>query len=161
MFFTLLILFHNNTIMKKGILTVGLVLAMIIAALAQKSEIFKTSDGAIRGYDPVAFFKDNKPVKGNSKFTYTWKGADWFFANQQNLETFKADPEKYAPQFGGYCAYGMAGGHKAPTDTDTWTIVGDKLYFNYNKDVKVMWNKDRPGLITKAEKNWPEIKDKE
>jgi hypothetical protein len=71
---------------------------------------------------------------------------------------FAVDPEKYAPQYGGYCAYGTADGHKAPTETDTWTIDNNKLYFNYNQKVKELWNKDRPGLIKKADEQWPKIK---
>jgi hypothetical protein len=74
------------------------------------------------------------------------------------LNDFKLSPEKYAPQFGGYCAYGTAAGHKAPTETNTWTIVNDKLYFNYNSDVKTKWMKDQAGLIEQANEKWPEVK---
>jgi hypothetical protein len=76
------------------------------------------------------------------------------------LEAFKANPEKYAPQYGGFCAYGTSEGHKAPTQPDAWTIVNDKLYFNYNKDVKVLWNKNQSERIKKADENWIEIKGK-
>ena len=77
------------------------------------------------------------------------------------MELFKQNPQKYAPQYGGYCAYGTSQAHKAPTETDTWSIVNDKLYFNYNKKVQALWLKDQPALIKKADTNWPEIKDKE
>ena len=98
------------------------------------------------------------PVKGRPEYTYKWKNANWYFSSQQNLDDFKADPEIFAPQFGGYCAYGMAEGHKAPTSPDAWTVLNNKLYLNYNKSVKELWDKDRPGNIEKANKNWPTVK---
>lgn len=123
-----------------------------------QSEVFIKSNAAIQGYDPVAYFKESKPVKGKTEVSYTWKEATWHFSSQQNLDEFKNMPEKFAPQFGGYCAYGMAEGHKAPTSPDAWTIVDGKLYLNYNKNVKELWDKDRPGHIQKANENWPKIK---
>ena len=98
---------------------------------------------------------------GRDSLNYDWNGAVWCFANRKNLESFKASPDKYAPQYGGYCAYATAQSHKAPTEVDTWTIVGGKLYFNYNREVKEMWVKDQLGFIRKADENWPKIKDKE
>jgi hypothetical protein len=80
---------------------------------------------------------------------------------QANLDAFKLTPEKYAPQFGGYCAYGVSDDHKSPTDPDAWTIVDGKLYLNYNADVKTLWTKDQAGLIQKANELWPTIKNKE
>jgi YHS domain-containing protein len=120
-------------------------------------EIFSKSDQAIQGYDAVAYFKDAKPVKGKNEFTYKWKDGVWYFSSQENLNDFKANPEKYAPQFGGYCAYGVADGHKATTSPDAWTIVNGKLYLNYNKDVRELWKKDQDGYIKKANRNWPEV----
>lgn len=147
--------------MKQTMVTVALVLSVFFSAVAQKSDIYVVNGKAIGGYDPVAFFSSGKAVKGNEKFAYSWHGAQWLFATAQNLDSFKASPEKYAPQYGGYCAYGAAEGHKAPTQPDTWTIVDGKLYFNYNKDVKQLWVKDQEGNIKKADENWPNIKDKE
>lgn len=141
------------------ILSAFLLLSTIVTA--QKSEVFVKSDAAIRGYDPVAYFKAGKPVKGDQKFTYKWNGANWHFANQQNLDAFKVSPEKYAPQYGGYCAFGLADGHKAPTDPDAWSIVDGKLYLNYDKDVQSMWSKDRAKYIVTADKKWPVLKSKE
>ena len=149
--------------MKQIILTCGLLFSMASFAYTQKSQIFKTDDGAIRGYDPVAYFKSGKAEKGNDEFTFKWNDASWHFVSKENLDAFKASPEKYAPQYGGYCAYGASDGdgHKAPTQPEeAWTILNGKLYLNYNKDVKVLWDKDRPGFIKKADKNWPAIKDK-
>lgn len=122
-------------------------------------EVFSTEAGAIGGYDPVAFFTDAKPVMGTTEFTYTWNQAEWHFASADHLEAFKADPEKYAPQYGGYCAYGTAAGHKSPTIVETWAIINNKLYFNYNLPVQKLFNKNQKGLIDQANKNWPRIKD--
>ncbi|GAA3959069.1 YHS domain-containing (seleno)protein [Mucilaginibacter dorajii] len=144
--------------MKRTIIIAVLALFTIVEAKAQKSEIFAPGGKAIKGYDPVAFFKESKPVKGADSLSYTWKEATWLFSTRQNLEAFKADPDKYAPQYGGYCAYGLTQGHKAPTQTDTWTVVNDKLYFNYNSKVKELWTKDQPALIKTADEKWPEIK---
>ncbi len=144
--------------MKRTIIIAVLALFTIVQAKAQKSEIFAPGGKAIKGYDPVAFFKESKPVKGADSLSYTWKEATWLFSTRQNLEAFKADPDKYAPQYGGYCAYGTSQGHKAPTQTDTWTVVNDKLYFNYNSKVKELWTKDEAALIKTADEKWPEVK---
>src|SRR5574339_457945 len=83
---------------------------------SEVSEVFATTEGAINGYDPVSYFKDGKPAKGDQEYSYNWKDANWYFVSEENLSMFKANPEQYAPQFGGYCAYGMANGNKAPTE---------------------------------------------
>lgn len=147
--------------MKHIIYTSVLVLFTMLTAYAQKSEVFAPEGKAIKGYDPVAFFRASKPVMGQDSLSYNWKNATWLFSNRKNMEDFKRDPEKYAPQYGGYCAYGTSQGHKAPTETDTWTIVNDKLYFNYNKKVQEIWLKDEQPLIEKANQQWPGIKNKE
>jgi YHS domain-containing protein len=100
-------------------------------------------------------------VKGADSLAYLWEGATWLFSDMENMNAFKASPEKYAPQYGGYCAYGTADGHKAPTQIDTWTVINDKLYFNYNSKVKEMWTKDQKNFIIKADANWPALKNKE
>lgn len=147
--------------MRKLLFATGIMLALCVHGFAQKASVFNTNGTAIHGYDAVAFFTNSKPEKGKEQFSFNWQNVNWHFASKENLETFKANPEKYAPQYGGYCAYGTAEGHKAPTEIDTWTITGNKLYFNYNKDVKKMWVKDQQHLIEKADKNWPELKDHE
>jgi YHS domain-containing protein len=144
--------------MKHFLIIAALAFVTAIQVHAQQSEIFAPGGKAIKGYDPVAFFKESKPVKGSDKFQYKWKDATWFFSTSENLEAFKADPEKYAPQYGGYCAYGTSQGHKAPTQTDTWTVLNDKLYFNYNDKVKELWTKDQANLIKVADEKWPEVK---
>ncbi len=137
-----------------------LVLLLAAGCTTKTSEIYTTDAGAIGGYDPVAFFTDSAAVPGNKDFSYEWHGALWTFSSAANLEAFKASPEKYAPQYGGWCAYGTADGdgHLSPTQPDTWTIVDNKLYFNYNMKVKERWMEDQAGYILKADKNWPELK---
>jgi YHS domain-containing protein len=127
---------------------------------AQKAPIYSSNGKAINGYDPVAYFTESKPVKGNEKLNFLWNGATWYFSNEQNLEAFKKSPEKFAPQYGGYCAYGMSRGYKASTQPDAWTIENNKLYLNYNKEVGELWNKDRKKYVEVADRNWVEIKDK-
>jgi hypothetical protein len=145
--------------MKKITGSIILVFLLSCAQPKQHAEIFAPGGNAIKGYDPVAFFTLGQPILGFDRFSYSWKGARWLFSSEEDLTRFKDDPEKYAPQYGGFCAYGTANGHKAPTETDTWTIVGDKLYFNYSSKVKEMWLKDQKALIEKADKNWPTVKE--
>jgi len=120
--------------------------------------VFSQGGIAIRGYDPVAYFTDDGPVKGDPSNTHQWMGTTWQFANQANLETFVDNPEKYAPQYGGYCAYAASSGYIAPTDPNAWTIHNDKLYLNYSKSVRKRWSKDKNGHIKSADKNWPGLK---
>jgi YHS domain-containing protein len=146
----------------KSILTLVASILLISCSVKQNnSEIFIVDGKAIRGYDAVAFHREQKAVQGNKVFSYDWSGATWQFASASNRDLFKADPGKYAPQYGGYCAYGTAEGHKAPTETETWTVRDGKLYFNYNKEVKDLWMKDQEGFIKKADKLWPTVKDDE
>jgi len=147
--------------MKRLSIYLAFVLFTGLAAKAQKSEVYVDDGNAIHGFDAVAFFTEHKPVKGTASFAYVYKGANWLFSSQQNLEAFKRMPDSYAPQYGGYCAYGAAQGHKAPTEADTWSIVNGKLYFNYNSSVKKKWVEDQAAMIMKANANWPGIKDKE
>ncbi len=113
---------------------------------------------AIDGYDPVAYFADGKPVEGSSDFEYQWMGATWRFASAADRDQFAADPEKYAPQYGGYCAYAVSQGATADIDPDAWHIEDGKLYLNLSKKVQSIWLKDIPGYIGKADANWPKIK---
>jgi len=147
--------------MKKVILVTAFLITSAGVLFAQKSEVFNSSDKAILGYDPVAYFTEGKAVKGNENLTYHWNDADWYFSSPQNLNSFSKNPDKYVPQYGGYCAYGLSEGHKAPTDPDAWTIVDGKLYLNYSKDVRTKWRENEKERIEKADKNWPQLKDKE
>ena len=142
--------------MKKILL--GLSLFISGSLFAQQDEIYVKDQAAINGYDVVAYFKEGKPVKGNKEFTVIYKGGNWFFSTKANADLFKASPEKYEPQYGGYCAFGCSRGYKAKTSPDAWTIVDGKLYLNYNTDVRDTWNKDQQGYIRKADTNWADIK---
>ncbi|TAH09830.1 MAG: YHS domain protein [Sphingobacteriia bacterium] len=144
--------------MKKNLFIALALLFMQIATNAQKASIFSVDGKAIRGYDVVAFFTNHQPVIGNDSINYQWNDANWLFASKENKAAFIKNPEKYAPQYGGYCAYGTAGNHKAPTQIDTWTILNDKLYFNYNTKVKELWNKKQDSLIERANFYWPTLK---
>jgi YHS domain-containing protein len=110
---------------------------------------------AIQGYDPVAYFTVGKPTPGNAQFEHRWNGALWRFASAANRDTFAADPERYAPRYGGYCAYGVSQGYAVDIDPQAWTVVDGRLYLNYSLGVRGTWSKDIPGHIAKAEANWP------
>ncbi len=115
------------------------------------------SNEAIKGYDAVAYFTEGKPVAGSHEFTLMYKGAEWKFASQAHLEMFKADPEAYAPQYGGYCAYAVANGETASAEPDLWTIHNGKLYLNYNRRINARWRENIEGFIEQADGNWPTI----
>ena len=115
------------------------------------------SSAAIKGYDTVAYFTENKPVKGSSDFEYHWKGATWRFSSQENLELFKADPEKYAPQYGGWCAYAVSQNTTASIKPELFTIVNGKLYLNYDQKINAKWLANRDQYIIDADKNWPGV----
>jgi YHS domain-containing protein len=139
------------------------ILAFVCLALSsckdKQPEIYTASSVAITGYDPVAYFTENKPVKGNPKYSFEWKGSSWLFSSEQNRDSFSLNPEKYAPQYGGYCAYGCSRGKKVATDPDAWTIVDGKLYLNKSPQVKELWLKEQKQRIEMADKNWSAIKD--
>ncbi|MDE2977183.1 MAG: YHS domain-containing protein [Acidobacteriota bacterium] len=133
-------------------------LAAIPAAAAEKDPVFTSrGDLAIRGYDPVAYFTEGRAVKGDKDFTLGWQGADWRFASAGNRDLFSDDPEKYAPRYGGYCAWAVSRNYTAPTDPDAFTVVNGKLYLNYNRRVMRQWLEDRDRNIEQADENWPAV----
>ena len=130
----------------------------LLLAFQMGEKVNKSSAGlAIKGYDPVAYFEDGKPVKGDAAYEYQWKGATWRFSNAAHREAFTKEPNRYAPQYGGFCAYGVSEGHAAPVDPEAWSIVSGKLYLNYDKKVREGWKKDTDGRIRKADQNWPKL----
>ena len=146
----------NFDIMKKlAFLSTLLFFSFQIFAQEAKPAVFSTKAGAINGYDPVSYFREGKAVKGNPKFSAKWNGATWYFSSQADLNSFVAAPEKYAPQYGGYCAYGVAKGAKASTEPDAFSVVDGKLYLNHDQDVKKTWMTDQKNYIQEADKNWP------
>ena len=115
------------------------------------------TDTAILGYDTVAYFTDGKPVKGQDAFVAEWMGAKWKFASQAHLDLFKASPEKYAPQYGGYCAYGVSQDNLVSIEPDKFKVEGGKLYLNYDAGVQAAWLKDVSGYIKQADAKFPAL----
>jgi YHS domain-containing protein len=134
-------------------------LAIAGPALANKAPVWTSfgSNVAIKGYDPVAYFSAGKPVKGTAQFKTTYQGAEFQFASAANRDTFAANPARYAPQFGGYCAWAVSQGYTAGIDPNAWAIVGGKLYLNYNKDIQTRWQQNTAGNIAAANRNWPTV----
>jgi YHS domain-containing protein len=130
-----------------------------VPASAREAEVYTGtfSSLAVGGYDTVAYFKAGKPVQGTAQFTTEYKGATWRFASADNLAAFKANPTAFAPQYGGYCAWAVSQNYTASGDPNYWKIVNGKLYLNYDKSVQATWEKDIPGFIAKADKNWPGV----
>jgi YHS domain-containing protein len=110
---------------------------------------------AIRGFDPVAYFLEDKAVKGSKDFKWEWQEATWQFASNEHKELFMNNPEAYAPQYGGYCAYAVAQNSTASVDPEQFAIVEGKLYLNYNKKIQQRWLGDISKFIEDADKNWP------
>jgi len=129
----------------------------LLSTAALAGEFFETDGVALRGYDPVAYFASAEPQKGQAQYSYEYKNSKFYFASDANQRAFITMPEKYAPQFDGYCAFGTAQGYKVSTQPDAFAIVKDKLYLNYDKKVQKIWQQDGPGNIQQAEKNWPEV----
>ncbi len=144
-----------SKILASALLLVGASVASSAADEPIYTGIFNSR--AVSGYDTVAYFTEGEPVKGDKKFRTDYMDAEWRFSSQANLDAFLADPAKYAPQYGGYCAWAMAGGYKASGDPKQWKIVDGKLYLNYNAEVKADWEVDIPGFIAKADVNYPEV----
>jgi YHS domain-containing protein len=111
---------------------------------------------AIKGYDSVAYFTEGQAMKGESKFVASWNDAEWYFANAAHLDLFTANPERYAPQFGGFCSAGLSHGAKVAADPEAWTIVDGKLYIKFNKEARDRWRQDKAEKIKRAEENWAE-----
>lgn len=125
------------------------------ASILPTVKYFENKEGAIRGYDPVAYFNEGKAVKGDPQFTYSWSGSNWYFKDEANKKAFISTPVKYAPQYGGFCAYGTSENHLSPTEAKAFTIVNEKLYLNYSSKVKELWQKDIDKRIEKANAYWP------
>lgn len=139
-----------------------ILLAPFASARAAEPPIFTgiLKGVAVGGYDAVAYFTEGKAIKGKAEITLSHDGAAWRFASEAARDSFKANPVKYAPQYGGYCAYAVAMGYTAKGDPDAWSIVDGKLYLNYNLPTKAVWEKDIPGYIRKGDANWPGVIDK-
>ncbi len=112
---------------------------------------------AIGGYDAVAYFQSNDAIRGDSRYQFDWNGATWHFTSAANRDAFAADPEAYAPQYDGYCAWAAARSYKANGDPEVWDIVDGKLYLNFNNRIQRRWQRDIPGFIARADAAWPSV----
>ncbi len=132
-------------------------LAFLSTSQVFAGEYFEKDGAAIQGYDPVAYFKEGKAHAGNPAITHVYKGSTFRFASPENRDEFAKNSEKFAPQYNGFCAYGVAKGAKAKIEPEAFAIVNNKLYLNYDKDIAEKWHKDVPGFITKADENWSTV----
>ena len=126
-------------------------------AFAGQSPVYATDNIAINGYDPVAYFTVGEPVEGVSEFSSDWEGATVLFSSAEHKEMFDADPVKYAPKYGGYCAYAVSKGYTASTDPAAWTVHEGRLYLNYSRSVRALWTARRSSHIQSADANWPSV----
>lgn len=151
----------TNSVMKK--LFLALLVATVVLPLAAQTKTLLNLDKtgvAIQGYDPVAFFTDGRPVKGKPEFPARHNGALYHFASKEHRDLFKADPAKYEPAFGGYCAYGVSRNKLVEIDVEAFQIVDGRLLLQYSKGVRDDFNKDTKGNLTKANTNWPALAEK-
>jgi YHS domain-containing protein len=144
-------------ILKSLIAAITLLFSLAGASHADQISNYVKDGAAIAGADPVAYFTMNKSVIGSADFALDWNGVTWRFASAENRDAFKANPAKYAPQYGGYCATGTAFGKKIPIDPTVFKVVDDKLYLNNSASAAKVFNSDVPGTIAKANTNWTKI----
>ena len=152
----------TNILKKIGLLVLllGLIAITSLVALSYATggfatgRIYATEQGALDGYDVVAYF-DGEPKPGHRTHSSTYLGATWYFHTAENQHRFEADPDRYLPQYGGYCAYAMSQGYTAYSDPLSWKLVQGKLYLNYNADVHTTWQQDLPTRIQAADEHWP------
>lgn len=140
-------------------LGLGLAIGLPAPALAAKAAVHTGlfDNLAVGGYDPVAYFTDGRPVRGNARFRMNWQGAEFRFASAAHLAAFRADPVRYAPRYGGYCAWAVAQGYTAAGDPNVWRIVDGRLYLNYDAEIGRLWARDIPGFIAAGDRNWPRV----
>ena len=147
--------------LRSALLSMGLALAIVPAAVqmaAGETEVNIVEGYAVHGYDVVTYFKQGKPVAGDSRFTAQHEGVTYRFSSAEHRDAFTSDPASYAPQYGGYCAFGAAMGRKFDGDPNAWAIVDGKLYLNLNKNIQARWKENVPGFVRGANNNWPLIR---
>ncbi|WP_163932817.1 YHS domain-containing (seleno)protein [Paraferrimonas sp. SM1919] len=140
--------------MNKLFAVIMLLLIASCTSLGQYNLNTNKQDLVIEGYDVVNYFTEGSAAKGSAQFSYNYQGSVWHFKNQQHLDAFKNTPEKYIPQYGGYCAYAMSANRVVDIDPQAWSIHEDKLYLNYSKSVRWWWLKDKQDFIISADKYW-------
>ncbi|MEM7490029.1 MAG: YHS domain-containing (seleno)protein [Pseudomonadota bacterium] len=134
-------------------------IAITISGLFARTPAFATNTlaTAIGGYDAVSYFEDGAPAQGKARFHHFWNGAVWFFSSEENRDTFAADPEAYAPQYDGYCAWAASQNYKRPGDPNVWQIVDEKLYLKVHEGAQENWRADIPTHIEQGDENWVRI----
>ncbi len=132
----------------------------LFAPLAAQAESFTHNAPAVHGYDVVSYHTAKRPVRGNGYFASNHEGATYLFSSEENKKTFDANPAKYVPAYGGYCAYGVSVGKKFDGDPEVWRVVDGRLYLNLDASIQDEWFKDVNGHIRTANKNWPKIENK-
>jgi YHS domain-containing protein len=152
--------FMTHLLRLDRVVPFALALAIVSAgAAAAPKPVVNISRGelALRGYDTVAYWTEGRPVRGSTQFEHRWNGAVWRFATAEHRDRFAQDPERYAPQFGGYCAYAVSRGYTADGDPTVWRIVDAQLYVNYSRRAQTLWEQDIPGNIVQGRRNWPGV----
>jgi YHS domain-containing protein len=145
--------------MKKILLSILAMAFMMVPSLAQASDVTHSTVG-VQGYDLLSYHTGSKPLPGNGNHVVEHNSVTYLFSSKENMDKFKASPEKYLPAYGGYCAFGVSVGKKFVGDPNVWEIVDGKLYLNLDNKIKGMWVKDISGNITKANANWTQIRNK-
>ncbi|HVK79049.1 MAG TPA: YHS domain-containing (seleno)protein [Verrucomicrobiae bacterium] len=146
--------------MRKLLLAIAIATASIATpALADQAPVHTAllSRLAVGGYDPVAYFTDGRPVRGTTGHRTTHQGYEYRFTSAEHLAAFRANPSRYLPQYGGYCAWAVANGYTAAGNPNNWRIVDGRLYLNYNDEIQTRWERDIPGFIRSANTNWPSV----
>jgi YHS domain-containing protein len=153
--------------MKKIIITIAVVVVAGLAAgyFFLKEPVFKASEGfltnvnnkgvIIEGYDPVAYFTDNKPIMGKPEFSEHYEGGTYWFASKEHHDLFKVNPGKYAPQYGAFCGYAVSVGKLRPVDPTIYQIENGRLILQHTKEAYDLFNENLKSSITKADQNWP------
>jgi hypothetical protein len=144
--------------MTRRFLVLAILLVIAVPRLALAQAVNADSGVALKGTDVVAYFAEGRVVEGSAQFAHRWQEAEWRFASAANRDAFAREPEKYAPQYGGFCAWGMAQGYRAPIDPAAFRVIDGKLYLNYSRSVQGTWLKDVPGNVAKADGNWAKLR---
>lgn len=131
--------------------------ALLLPAEGRAAQVNAEGGIAVRGTDVVAYATQGRPAAGSAAFTHAWRGATWRFASAAHRDLFAGDPERYAPAYGGFCAFAVSEGYTAPIDPAAWRIVDGRLFLNYDRAVQRRWEGDIPGRIARGDANWPRI----
>lgn len=148
---------QTRTLFKAGFIALAVLFTSLSQAGAGKINTTLFGNLAVEGHDVVAYFTENQAVEGKKAHTTEWMGANWRFSSAENLALFTANPEAYAPQYGGYCAYAAVKNSLASIEPEQFTVHKGKLYLNYNKRINKKWLQDKDGYISKADSNWPTL----